>query len=69
LARSEHQEDYFRVGVDARTLNYSEYFEEGDRRESMLDDYNSHNTERLDARQVASLLLSLPAFRQLVGTR
>lgn len=69
LARSEHQEEYFRVGVDARSLNYSEYFDEGDRRESMLDDYNSHNTERLDARKVTSLLSSLPAFRQLIGTR
>ena len=30
LARAEDQGDYFRVAVDARDLNYSEYFDEGD---------------------------------------
>ena len=30
LARAEDQGDYFRVAVDARDLNYGEYFEEGD---------------------------------------
>ncbi len=30
LARAEDQGDYFRVPVDARDLNYSEYFDEGD---------------------------------------
>ena len=31
LARARDQGDYFRVPVDARDLNYSEYFDEGDR--------------------------------------
>ena len=46
--RAEDQGEYFRVPVDARDLNYSEYFEEGDVVESQTDDYHSHNTERLD---------------------
>ena len=48
LARSEDQGDYFRVAVDARDLNYGEYFDEGSVAESHADDYHSHNTERLD---------------------
>lgn len=66
LARAEDQGDYYRVAVDARDLNYGEYFDEGDVRESRLDDYHSHNTERLDQEAVVTLLQSLPAFRDLV---
>jgi UDP-N-acetylglucosamine 4,6-dehydratase len=68
LARSEDQGDYYRVAVDARDLNYGEYFDEGDLRESEIDDYHSHNTERLDVQQVVELLKGLPDFRKLVGT-
>ena len=67
LARSEDQGEYFRVSVDARDLNYSQYFDEGDVRESRIDDYHSHNTERLDTTAVAELLQKLPDFAQLVG--
>jgi UDP-N-acetylglucosamine 4,6-dehydratase/5-epimerase len=63
LVRAEDQGDYFRVPVDARDLNYREYFEEGDLRERYVDDYHSHNTERLNAGQVKELLLSLPSVR------
>jgi UDP-glucose 4-epimerase len=68
LVRSEDQGDYYRVAVDARDLNYGEYFDEGDPREAHVDDYHSHNTERLDACQVVELLRGLPDFRRLVGT-
>lgn len=66
LVRSQDQGDYFRVAVDARDLNYGEYFDEGDRRESSTSDYHSHNTERLDVDGVVDLLNTLPAFRRLV---
>lgn len=67
LARAEDQGDYFRVGVDARDLNYGGYFDEGDRHESELDDYHSHNTERLDVDGVVDVLRALPAFRALMA--
>lgn len=69
LARAEDQGDFFRVPVDARDLNYSEYFDEGDLDESRLDDYHSHNTERLDVEGVKQLLLGLPTIRALLGIR
>ena len=68
LARAEDQGDYFRVAVDARDLNYGEYYDEGDPRESALEDYHSHNTERLDVDKVTELLQGLPDFRRLVET-
>jgi UDP-N-acetylglucosamine 4,6-dehydratase len=67
LARSEDQGDYFRVAVDARDLNYGEYFDEGDPHESEIDDYHSHNTERLDVPGVVDLLQGLPQFRALLA--
>ena len=67
LARGEDQGDFFRVSVDARDLNYSEYFDEGEPDEPD-EDYHSHNTERLGVDQVAALLQGLPDFRKLVGT-
>lgn len=67
LARSEDQGKYFRVAVDARDLNYGEYFDEGDVTESLVDDYHSHNTERLDEAAVIRTLNELPQFRALVG--
>jgi len=69
LARSEDQGDYFRVAVDARDLNYGEYFDQGDQRESEIDDYHSHNTERLDVDGVVKVLEGLPQFRALVAAR
>jgi UDP-N-acetylglucosamine 4,6-dehydratase len=68
LARAQDQGDYFRVSVDARDLNYGEYFDEGDRHESEIDDYHSHNTERLDVDGVVSLLSGLPAFRREIDS-
>jgi len=67
LARAEDQVDYFRVPVDARDLNYGEYFDEGDPTESAVDDYHSHNTERLGVDEVVSLLQGQPDFQALVA--
>ncbi len=70
LARAEDQDEYFRVAVDARDLNYSEYFEEGQREESEMEDYHSHNTDRLEVEDVVKVLLALPEYqRQLAELR
>lgn len=63
LARAEDMGDYYRVPTYDRTLDYSKYFTEGDTREPGLDDYTSHNTERLDVAAVERLLLTLPEVR------
>ncbi|MDP3893770.1 polysaccharide biosynthesis protein [Nocardioides sp.] len=67
LTRSYDQGDYFRVPVDARDLNYNQYFEEGEIVENAVDDYHSHNTERLDVQDVEQLLSSLPSFQALLA--
>ena len=67
LARAVDQGDYFRVPVDARHLNYDQYFEDGDVAESALDDFHSHNTERLEVEEVKDLLLRQPQVRTALG--
>ncbi|EJI9012731.1 polysaccharide biosynthesis protein, partial [Escherichia albertii] len=39
--------DYYRVSPDRRDLNYGKYVDMGDTRIDEVDDYNSHNTQRL----------------------
>jgi UDP-N-acetylglucosamine 4,6-dehydratase len=60
VLRAEDHGEYFRVPLDARSLNYELYFEDGSRDESRLEDYTSHNTDQLDADGVARLLRSVP---------
>ena len=62
--RSIDQGDYFRVVADTRDLNYAKYFSEGEATLSVAEDYNSHNTQRLDVHGMEELLLSLPFIQR-----
>jgi len=55
---------YYQVPADNRDLNYGKYFEHGDIKTSDLEDYNSHNTTRLNIEQVKEKLLSLEYVRE-----
>jgi UDP-N-acetylglucosamine 4,6-dehydratase/5-epimerase len=62
--RAEDMGDYYRVRADARDLNYSRYFVEGEREIAELEDYHSHNTKRLDVDAMCEVLLNLEAVQQ-----
>jgi len=55
---------YYRIPADNRDLNYAKYFSEGETDISKLDDYTSHNTHRLNAEQIKSLLLTLDYIKE-----
>ena len=59
LAKSEDCGDYYRICVDNRDLNYDNFFSDGKQKTSELDDYHSHNTERLDVEGMKKMLLKL----------
>lgn len=59
MAKAEDMGDYFRVPADVRDLNYNCYFVEGQEEVSVKEDYNSHNTARLDVDGMMKLLLKL----------
>lgn len=67
LRRAADMDDYFRVRMDNRDLNYNTYFTVGDVKEAQTEDYHSHNTRRLSVKQVEELLLSLPELRAELG--
>ena len=59
--------DYFRVPADQRDLNYEKYIEDGNTEVVEYEDYNSHNTIRLDVDGMKKLLLKLEFIRDLTN--
>lgn len=59
MACAEDRGEYFRVPPDLRDLNYAKFVEQGEERISRSEDYNSHNTQRLDVAGMQQLLLKL----------
>ncbi len=55
---------FYRVPADKRDLNYEKYFVDGDQNLSSEDEYNSHNTERLNIEQIKEKLLKLDYVRE-----
>ncbi|MBW3498197.1 polysaccharide biosynthesis protein [Janthinobacterium sp. NKUCC08_JDC] len=58
--------EYFRVPPDLRDLNYGKFVEQGEQKISNCDDYNSHNTERLDQAGMQKLLMKLDFIQAIV---
>lgn len=67
MAAAEDLGGYYRVPPDLRDLNYGKFVEEGEQKISQLDDYNSHNTERLDTNGMKRLLMKLDFIRAIAN--
>ena len=65
MACAQDMGDYYRIPPDLRDLNYSKFVEEGEEKISHMEDYNSHNTVRLDVEGMKALLLKL-SFMQAI---
>ena len=61
--KSEELEEYYRIPADNRDLNYSNYFSEGGIDMDKIEDYHSHNTERLNVDGMKKLLLKLETIQ------
>jgi UDP-glucose 4-epimerase len=64
MAKAEDMGNFYRIPSDNRDLNYSKYFSEGEKNTANIEDYNSHNTERLDVNKIKMLLKELPILKQ-----
>lgn len=53
---------YFKIPADNRNLNYQKYTNEGNANLEVIEEYNSHNTERLDVEGMKKLLKKLDLF-------
>ena len=65
MAAAEDLGGYYRVPPDLRDLNYGKFVEEGEQKISQCEDYNSHNTERLDKDGMKQLLMKLEFMRAI----
>jgi UDP-N-acetylglucosamine 4,6-dehydratase len=66
MARAQDLDRYYRIPADSRDLNYDKYFIEGDAGIATIDDYTSHNTQRLDVAKVREVLMQLELIREAV---
>lgn len=66
-AAAEDLGGYYRVPPDGRDLNYEKFVNQGETSISMSDDYNSHNTERLDVAGMTQLLLKLTFMKRIAN--
>ncbi|ASA23808.1 polysaccharide biosynthesis protein [Paenibacillus donghaensis] len=55
---------FYRVPADKRDLNYDKYFVEGNEQLQQIEDYNSHNTERLGLEEIKEKLLKLDYIQE-----
>ncbi|WP_313516908.1 polysaccharide biosynthesis protein [Pseudomonas sp.] len=64
MAKAEDMSRYYRIPADNRDLNYKKFFVEGEQYISELDDYTSHNTERLSIQGIKDVLLKLDYIQE-----
>lgn len=62
MLRAEDLPGFYRIHADNRNLNYDNYFNKGDDKLSVIEQYHSHNTQRLDVEGMKKLLLKLDLF-------
>jgi UDP-N-acetylglucosamine 4,6-dehydratase/5-epimerase len=62
MVKAEDMGNFYRIPADTRDLNYESFFSEG-KDVSEIEEYHSHNTERLDVERMKKLLLKLEMIR------
>lgn len=64
MVKAHDMGDFYRIPADNRDLNYSMYFSEGEKNMTDIEDYHSHNTERLNIEGVKNLVSKLALVRK-----
>jgi len=59
MVNAEDLGGYYRIPADDRDLNYNKYFIEGQEKISFTEDYHSHNTKRLNVKEIKEKLLTI----------
>ena len=63
MVKAEDLGDYYRIPADNRDLNYDRYISKGTSKLDKVEEYNSHNTKRLDDKGMIKLLKKLEMFK------
>ena len=67
MAKAIDMGDYYRIPCDTRDLNYDKFFTEGNEEVSKIEDYHSHNTQRLDVEGMKEQLMRLRFIQSDLG--
>lgn len=67
MLKAEDLGNFFRIPADTRDLNYNRFFIEGESQISQMEEYNSHNTSRLNLEETKKLLMKLELIQEEVG--
>lgn len=67
MTKATDQGDYFRVPLDARSLDYSKYVEDGEKETVDAVDFDSNNAEQMDVEQAKALIAALPEMQAILG--
>ena len=67
MASAKDMKDYYMVPLDARDLNYANYFASGQNSVTQSADYTSHNTRRLSRAELKELLLEQDYIQQALN--
>ena len=63
MSRAQNMDQFYRIPSDNRDLNYAQYFTEGEKDITKINDYNSHNTNQYDVEGIKNLLRGLPLIQ------
>jgi len=63
MLRAESLPGFYRIHADNRNLNYDNFFNKGNKELETMEQYTSHNTDRLDVEGMKKLLLKLDLFK------
>ena len=66
MDKAEDLGEFYRIPSDNRDLNYARYFSEGKENSLEIEDYNSHNTDRLNLEGMQALLMMLDFMQAIV---
>jgi UDP-N-acetylglucosamine 4,6-dehydratase/5-epimerase len=69
MSKAEDLGSYYRIAADNRDLNYNKFFTEGVSKIASIEEYTSHNTNRLNLEETINLLLKLSSIRNDILTQ
>jgi UDP-N-acetylglucosamine 4,6-dehydratase len=69
MLKAEDLGNFYRIPADTRDLNYNRFYIEGEAQIAQMEEYNSHNTARLNIEETKEMLLKLDSIREDIGQK
>ena len=64
MSKAEDLGNFYRIPADNRDLNYSKFFSKGEKNISLIEDYNSHNTQQQNVEGIKKLIKKLNIIKE-----